>query len=157
MMEYNNDEDYDPTSFDFGKTLAMQEGGPIKRQGPAILGFKTPLETDATFTPPFVPPEIKKDAWVLKCALSAADFNRRLVHNRPTSFLDLHTNIEQVSQTTQPLNVGIQSAPGEYSVRCVQDGVTLDTKDTNWKHVSTPQSLFPVALMPDQFQHSFAL
>jgi hypothetical protein len=52
-----------------------------------------------------------------KCAMSAADFNQRLNRNRPVSFLDLHTNIEQIASATQPQRVIIEKhIPSEESL-----------------------------------------
>lgn len=141
--------------YDFAKALAAQEGGPIKRQGPAILGFSKPIEDDEPFVPSFIPPEIKADGWMLKCAVSAADYNRRLVRNRPTSFLDLHTNIEQVSANTQPKRIKVQMAKDETtSFRYIQDKVSILNDDDTYTtvHDSSHPSLFPIALMPSQYQ-----
>ncbi len=96
---------------------------------------------------------------MLKCAASAADYNQRLVRNRPISFLDLHTNVEQVSAATQPTRVRVQQAMVDTNVRYVRARVSLEDGDEEgWTTVSAPGvSLFPLALMRSQRQDSYAV
>lgn len=152
------DDDMEYGVYDFAKNLGSQEGGPYRRSGPAILGFRQPMEQVEPFVPTNIPPELEADAWMLKCATSAADFNRRLVRNRPISFLDLHTNVEQVPRATQPSRVMVQIAPKEkLSFAHVQkDVVVEDGNDTSgiWSTVAVcdKTSKYPLALMHNQYQ-----
>ena len=51
-----------------------------------------------------------------KCALSSAEFNARLRAHRPCSFIDLHTNVEQIATGTQPCRVSVQVKTDEKDV-----------------------------------------
>ena len=42
------------------------------------------------------PDGLKKDEWMYRCVLSAAEFNRTMAIGRPKRFWDPHTNIEHV-------------------------------------------------------------
>ena len=137
------DDDYKTGIFDFG-------------QGPHILGFGGEDGED-DFRPEYIPPELRADAWMYKVATSTAGFNRRLVRTRPTSFLDLHTNIEQVSQLSQPSRVQVELlSSSRMNFIHVEDQVVLnkDEQDQEWKTVSNSDkpSKFPLAIMNDQHQ-----
>lgn len=120
--------------------------------------------------------QLAADPWMLKCATSAADFNRRLLRNRPTSFLDLHTNIEQVSQATQPSRFRVQVKGDMTTNICfVEKEVALNLVKTNqkleaneglksvkleqeWVTVGdSAPSRYPLALMRGQQQNSTSL
>ncbi|KAI8913339.1 chromatin remodelling complex Rsc7/Swp82 subunit-domain-containing protein [Gorgonomyces haynaldii] len=154
------EESVEEEEMDYGLDLArngpVHDGGPFKRHGPSILGFSNKVDVAEPFMPEFVPEELTKDQWMLKCALSAADFNSRLVRNRPTSFLDLHTNVEQVSQDTQPTRVVIQiNKKAKLDVDFVEPRIAPDLKDDeNWETVYTTDkvSMYPLAIMKEQFQ-----
>lgn len=171
---------------DFARQLAQLENGPIKRSGQSILGYESAIELEESFSPAFVPPEISSDEWMLKCAISSADFNRRLINNRPTSFLDLHTNIEQIRSISQPTRVLVECAEGnQMDFKCIQEELNVknsrkskksnnglktdrieskkvsNVSDENdmWKvaYDSTESSRFPLALLPNQYQNIIAL
>ena len=162
------------------------EGGPYRRHGISIAGFPTPYhpavpkkeggdQIDLDFDhldfdiPQEIPKALEEDTWMYKCALSAAAFNARLAKGRPTSFLDLHTNVEQIAQGSQPSRVLVQvlaeggqaeHVKGEKlilqnDVVCnagAADGETADER--KWVTVSTSMDpvLYPVALTKSQFQ-----
>ncbi|KAH6589047.1 hypothetical protein BASA61_005751 [Batrachochytrium salamandrivorans] len=75
----------DDTDFaaEFVKGLASTEGGPfVRQQAPiTILGFNHTEAPHDRFEPLAIPQELRADGWMLKCALSAAEFNQRL--NKP--------------------------------------------------------------------------
>jgi hypothetical protein len=85
-----------------------------------------------------VPKELTEDNWMYKCALSAADFNQRLNRNRPVSFLDLHTNIEQIASATQPKRVIIEKhIPSEESLHREKVFYKVDVLDfKNRQHLN---------------------
>lgn len=88
-----------------------------------------------------------------KCATSAADFNQRLNHNRPVSFLDLHTNIEQVPRALQPKSVRVEvDVSFKENFLKVDGGVASDHND-KWKSVEgdDDDDSFPIALEKDQY------
>jgi hypothetical protein len=158
---------------DFAKTLSQLEGGPIKRMGSAILGYENATEVEEGFVPQSFPVEIANDEWMMKCTLSAADFNRRLVNNRPSSFLDLHTNIEQVSSITQPSVLNVQYLKTQnLDFKCVQNDLMIKSKkrknqskdkrsieEGGWCNVYTDKlaSKYPLSLLPNQYQQSVSL
>jgi hypothetical protein len=104
-----------------------------------------------------------------KCALSAAEFNARLVRSRPVSFLDLHTNIEQIASGTQPARVVVEMNPKDQS----KDALKLETKvdcfsgsadiinniRSDWVPVahSLQPVAFPLALTKNQYQDTVSL
>ena len=164
------EDDYSNGMFDFDKSLGSQEGGPFNRRGESILGFSRPSEDVSEFVPASIPPQLGTDPWVLKCASSTADFNRRLIRNRPVSCVDLHTNIEQVSQITQPSCINVERlvdarlnfvhVRGNVVVK--NDKSTKISKTENngqWTVVSKPdkEAKFPVALLRDQHQDQSSL
>ena len=93
---------------------------------------------------------------MLRSIQSAAQFNRKLRHFRPTKFIDLHTEREQVPARTQPTRVGIQVSikpTSHYSIdnEIVVPG-TASYSDPNWVSLDANPGRYPIALMPGQVQ-----
>ncbi len=132
--------------------------GPFFRNGSAILGFDKPIVDIDTFVPDSIPPELENDAWMMRCAMSAADYNRRLLYNRPTSFLDLHTNVEQTSQSTQPNRVYVlKDSDAVLNFDYTDPQITstpISEFSPNWKLVSdsSEQTKYPIALLNGQYR-----
>jgi hypothetical protein len=83
------------------------------------------------------------DAWMQKCAASCAEFNARycysllsLNRNRPSSFLDLHTNIEQIQKKTQPTRIRVQvKKSNEKLFKINKETTTTNVDDADWEEV----------------------
>jgi hypothetical protein len=135
----------------------------VMYRGIPILGFSQDVVEDDPFDPSFIPPEIADDGPMLRTALSAADYNRRFLHRRPTSFLDLHTNTPQVSQNTQPDRVMAQVALSQkMDFRYVADEIhipnsTCEPSIVQWLTEEITTSKFPISIYPLQFKNSFSL
>lgn len=140
-------------------------------RGVPILGYLTePIEEEDPFEPSFIPPEIAEDGPILRTALSAADFNRRFIHRRPNSFLDLHTNTSQVSKNTQPGRIRVQkNIKQDLNFRVVQEEVIplkatdlqAELKDNNNEWLTTydcsQPSRYPIAIYSLQKQDIVSL
>lgn len=174
------------------------EGGPFRRHGISIAGFPRPgkyiqateedLLEEPDHTQAFEPTgpaseELVADSWMYKCALSSAEFNSRLRAHRPCSFLDLHTNVEQIASGTQPCRVMVQMKTGEegkeskvFVFRCFRLLVTLtyiqlkietdvtvngETDDSEkWKTIASSledDNKYPLAITRNQFQESVSV
>jgi hypothetical protein len=136
------------------KVTASLEGGPYRRHGISLAGFG---QREEDFKPREI--ELEKDSWIYKCALSAAEFNHRLNRGRPISFLDLHTNVEQIAQATQPCRVLVERNINDHGdVLKIDTDVLCNSKDPKWVQVgSNEPSLYPIALMKNQYQDQFSL
>ncbi|KAI9094360.1 chromatin remodelling complex Rsc7/Swp82 subunit-domain-containing protein [Phlyctochytrium arcticum] len=105
-----------------------------------------------------IPATLRGDDYLYRRAASAAEFNRRLLAQRANSFLDYHTNIEQVPSLTQPTHVGVQIAKGSLKwPLTVEPEVVVDqspSDSNNWLPVPTPkvEEEYPLAIMPGQYQ-----
>jgi len=160
------DEDENSYSLlDYTKLPQTLGGGPYRRHGISLAGFSKPELEFETFEPKgAVPKELSKDAWMYKCALSAADFNQRLNRNRPVSFLDLHTNVEQIASSSQPARVTIEMERGSHHRLASSKKVLVDTSvvcdrvaDPRWQIVSDSlePSLYPLAIARNQYQETY--
>ena len=136
---------------------SMYLDGPFRRNGLSVAGF--PHEFTDSFVPT-IPTDLAKDEWMLKCAQSAAEFNHRQIlinsrlnRTRPTSFLDLHTNIEQVCQRDQPKRVVVQAHKNNNGQLQIESEFNFESRiDPDWTTVgsSSCTNLYPVAIMKDQ-------
>ncbi|EGF83924.1 hypothetical protein BATDEDRAFT_84646 [Batrachochytrium dendrobatidis JAM81] len=159
------DDDADFTA-DFIKTLSSTEGGPFTRQSApiTILGFNHTESPMERFEPLVISQELRQDSWMLKCALSAAEFNQRLNKLRPTRFFDLHTNIEQIPLITQPMLVNVEMREGSEQRPFVFDKALnirspSSKPQSHWINVSDDviASKYPLAIAPQQYQGAFSL
>ena len=139
-------------------------GGPFGPNAASIpvLGFSRTEDDELdAFEPAFVPVELSADTWMLKCALSAAEFNQRLNKARPTRFFDLHTNVEQVPLITQPTHVYVElrTDSQQQGLQIEEHPVakrTTDPADSRWTVVSDTHR-YPIALLAGQYQDSIPL
>ncbi|KAI8913030.1 chromatin remodelling complex Rsc7/Swp82 subunit-domain-containing protein [Powellomyces hirtus] len=112
------------------------------------------------------------DDVLYKRAASAADFNRRLMMNRPRTFLDGHTNIEQIPSLTQPQSIAIQLKKGTWQSPVAVENSVISSPTSNgdapdfpadpndvWIHIPTlsVEELYPVAIMPGQYQGMYPI
>ncbi|KAJ3325345.1 PHD finger protein 10 [Boothiomyces sp. JEL0866] len=147
--------------YDYSKTSGGDRG-PFRRHDFSIAGFLKPKHEVEQFEPLAIPAELEQDQWMLKCALSAADFNQRLNKTRPTSFLDLHTNIEQVPKITQPIRVLVETNI-DYTGNEIKIEKEVNCRPyephTQWQVVgnSFEPSKYPLAIMKDQHQDAVPL
>ena len=130
--------------------------GPFRRHGLSVAGF--PQDDEGTFEP-IITKEMEQDEWMLKCAQSAAEFNHRLNRTRPTSFLDLHTNIEQVCQRYQPSVVIVEQHLQNVNTLQIESLVNTSSNHDGWKTVGDTAmvSKYPVAIMKNQYQDQIPL
>jgi hypothetical protein len=171
--EYQNNveqqKDDDEMSFgenDYSKGVGSVDKGPFRRHTPSLAGFPNPYSVYEPFEPVFVPQELKVGSWDYKCALSAADFNSRLLRNRPVSFLDLHTNIEQIPRNSQPLRVLVEKNLNSDTNTIKIDSFigtknqdSFDSNNQNWEvaYDSDKPSKYPISIMRDQYQEQLSL
>jgi hypothetical protein len=136
------------------KMGASLEGGPYRRHGLSLLGFGHRQEN---FEPKDI--ELEKDSWIYKCARSAAEFNHRLNRNRPISFLDLHTNTEQIAKGTQPTRVIVErNIDDNGDVLKIDTDVVCSPKDSKWVPIgSNEPTTYPLAIMRNQYQDQVSL
>ncbi|KAJ3012305.1 UNVERIFIED_CONTAM: PHD finger protein 10 [Siphonaria sp. JEL0065] len=118
---------------------------------------------------------------ILRSAASAAEFNSRLrAQRRRTHFLDIHTNVVQVPQLTQPTHVLVEKQLGQQEKGMVLEVSFGDIKSKpasseleDWMKVDGgggggvdsvkggPEKgdagLYPVCLQPGQYQGAYSL
>ena len=163
------------------------EGGPFRRHGISIAGFaniyhpaipKKEVNQDLDMyidggqdydfeVPSSIPKQLEEDNWMYKCAVSAASFNARLRKSRPTSFLDLHTNVEQIAKGTQPERVVVEKMVNEQKrnviliekdVLCNKDEYQ-ENKSEKWVPIASSKDdiVYPLAIAKNQYQEVLPL
>lgn len=109
-----------------------------------------------------IPATLKGDDYLYKRVASAADFNRRLILQRPRTFFDHHTHIEQIPSLTQPSTVSVQIKKGTLKAPLtVEQHMVVAAQDRKGTWLELPTSpdeeKYPVALMPGQYQGMFSM
>ncbi|KAI8621788.1 chromatin remodelling complex Rsc7/Swp82 subunit-domain-containing protein [Chytriomyces sp. MP71] len=109
----------------------------------------------------------RSEANMLKSAASAAEFNSRLrAQRRRGRFLDVHTNVEQVPQLSQPTNVLVEKQLGGQEKGMVLEVSFGDIKSKpassetdDWMAITCPvdASKYPIAVAPGQYQGAYSI
>ncbi|RKO90092.1 chromatin remodelling complex Rsc7/Swp82 subunit-domain-containing protein, partial [Blyttiomyces helicus] len=142
--------------------------GPRDAGGPTGLGANWVLVNTNT-----IPAAITRDDYMFRAATAAAEFNRRLLVNRQRTFLDVHTNIEQVPGLTQPTHVVVDRLVSAARVPAddmssspaspVVDGLAVLGRAAAPDGVWTPLAddpdaeKYPVAIVNGQYQGVFPI
>ncbi|KAJ3012303.1 UNVERIFIED_CONTAM: PHD finger protein 10 [Siphonaria sp. JEL0065] len=148
---------------------------------PASIATAPPLPTTPPATSTAATADPRSIQNVLRSAASAAEFNSRLrAQRRRTHFLDIHTNVIQIPQLTQPTHVLVEKQLGQQEKGMVlevsfgdikskpasselEDWMKIDgggsVKDAVEKSGSekVDGELFPVCLLPGQYQGAYSL
>ncbi|KAI8894495.1 chromatin remodelling complex Rsc7/Swp82 subunit-domain-containing protein [Globomyces pollinis-pini] len=148
--------------YDYTKSISGVDDGPFRRHATSVVGFNKPKRFEyEPLEPLHVPKALENDSWMLKCALSAAEFNHRLIFNRPTSFLDLHTNVEQVPKINQSDRILVEMSSKDSGNTLVIDTDVVVNREpsSEWTVVSDSAhpTLYPIAVMRDQYQDTLSL
>ncbi|KAJ3156274.1 PHD finger protein 10 [Geranomyces michiganensis] len=172
----DRDDDYDEGVLTRRSRLELARNS-TRSEGPARRTFNSYSQEEKELLFPFtigprvtLPATLNGDDDLYKRATSAADFNRRLAMQRPRTFYDRHTNIEQIPSITQPLAITVQykkgtlQAPGAETVICTPSlspaGASgTDTSDEVWINLDDPgkDELYPVGILRGQYQGMYSI
>ncbi|KAJ3120155.1 hypothetical protein HK100_012916 [Physocladia obscura] len=102
----------------------------------------------------------RSEANMLRAAASAADFNSRLrAQRRSNRFLDIHTNIEQVPQLTQPTRVVVKAQDDGLVLEVGFGDAELPPEKTLVENSSSSEEedkKYPLSIMPSQYQGAYS-
>ncbi|KAJ3166672.1 PHD finger protein 10 [Geranomyces variabilis] len=117
-----------------------------------------------------LPATLNGDDDLYRRAVAAADFNRRLAMQRPRTFYDRHTNIEQIPSITQPHSITVQykkgtlKASGSETVICASNlshagANNVETGNDVWIDLDNPgkDELYPVGILRGQYQGMYSI
>lgn len=105
------------------------------------------------------------DQVMLRAIQSAAQFNRQIQGFRPKSFIDHHTETEQVPALTQPTKVSFQinqnSKHKDKGVFECESRIVMpqdhEYTDPQWEVIHTEPTKYPIAIMTGQHQNSISI
>ncbi|KND00733.1 uncharacterized protein SPPG_03849 [Spizellomyces punctatus DAOM BR117] len=144
------------------KTPSTRESTALRRQASRLsVQEREVLHRFASGSRVEIPASLNGDDHLYRRAASAADFNRRLIMQRPRTFLDSHTNIEQIPSLTQPTHISVQVKQGTLRTPLTIEQQLLSKEVTSdgWCNLPIPEldEKFPIAVIPGQYQGTFSI
>ncbi|TPX58836.1 hypothetical protein SpCBS45565_g07905 [Spizellomyces sp. 'palustris'] len=144
------------------KAASTRESTALRRQASRLsVQEREVLHRFASGSRVEIPASLNGDDHLYRRAASAADFNRRLIMQRPRMFLDSHTNIEQIPSLTQPTHISVQVKQGTLQTPLTVEQQLLSKAVTSdgWCNLPIPEldEKFPIAVIPGQYQGTFSI